>query len=84
MRFSIVVVLSYFFGPHVTKVHPAESACFNVVAYNLNISLRRCFCIADTEVFCALLSFVLEAVSYVRSLGAHSAVVTRHPHTFAS
>jgi len=67
-----------------TKVSPADSVRFKFFGYNLNISLRRCFCIADTEVFYALLSFVLEAVSSVRSLRAHSAVVTRDPLTVAS
>jgi hypothetical protein len=45
-----------------TKVNPADSVRFKVFGYDLNILLRRCVFIVDTEVFCALLSFVLEAV----------------------
>jgi hypothetical protein len=77
----VVVVLSYFLDPHVTKANPADNV---FVGYYLNISLRRYVCIVDTEMFCSLLPFVLEALSSVRNLRTHSALVTRDPHSVAS
>jgi hypothetical protein len=77
----VVVVLSYILDPHITKVNPADSV---FVGYDLNISIRRCVCIVDTEMFCTLLPFLLEALSSVRNLRTHSALVTRDPLTVAS